>query len=217
MCRVTLKDGSITKRRTQRRRQLTGPSLVMPLSKGFTPCKDATIFSFSSYSQDLQKMKKLVHNIKDPAMEQKNLFQERNIPLLQATGSMASKYISKFHADLYIYGKGPMVGPSQNEGPTGGDIFLGQGPLFWECPHPWAQGRKAQDKHYNKHGRMQICTWQEQEAPYTLYKGPLTPTRHDVFFKNIGKFLQVCQKAYSIFNYPNGQPGNFFNCWQQVQ
>ncbi len=92
------------------------PSLVMPLSKGFTPCKDATYFYFSSYSQDLQKMKKLVHNIKDPAMKQKNLCQEPNSPLLEATGSMASKYIRKFNADLYIYGKGPMVEPSQNEG-----------------------------------------------------------------------------------------------------
>jgi hypothetical protein len=66
---------------------------------------------------------------------------------------MASEYIRKFHADLKIYGKGPMVGPSQNEGPKG-DIFLGWGPLFWECPHRWAQGHKAQDKYYNKHGPM---------------------------------------------------------------
>jgi hypothetical protein len=38
---------------------------------------------------------------------------------------MAPKYIRKFHADLYIYGKGLMVGPSQNEGRKGGDIFQG--------------------------------------------------------------------------------------------
>jgi hypothetical protein len=46
MCRVTLKDGSITKRRTQRRRKLTGPSLVMHLSKGFTPMQRCYKFLF---------------------------------------------------------------------------------------------------------------------------------------------------------------------------